>query len=95
MPPATLARRFEILLRRFEKLGDVGRGIGIHPQHLGRRRGLQLSRLRSYEGCGNRGDVHTLTRDSACGRLHRDHEPVMVSIWVPSDIVRMLFLVSR
>ena len=59
MPLATLARRLEILLRRFEQLGGVGRGVRIHPQHLGRHRGLQLRRLRGNEGCGDRGDVHT------------------------------------
>ena len=61
-PLATLARRLKFWLRGVEQLGDVGRGIGIHPQHLGGNRGLQLAGLRGDEGCGDRSDIHARTR---------------------------------
>ena len=56
MPLATLARRLKFCCAASSSFATSADAIGIHAQHLGRDRGLQLAGLRGDEGCGDRGD---------------------------------------
>ena len=82
----------EILAGGLEQFGGICRGSGIHAHHLGGDRGLQLAGLRCDKGRGDRGDIHALYSLPTQVVILR---PVMLSILVPSAIIKTLLLVSR
>ena len=66
-PLATLARRLKFCCAASSSLAMSAAALGIHAQHLGRHRLLQLTDLGGDEGCCDRTDVHTLNSYSSSG----------------------------